>query len=563
MNVCVEGLVTVQQTVYSNDYYAASLLMMSQTKNKRGRKLRTISDSFFVAAPTRMIARTRFYPSPTDEKVLRAVGDELSRLEGWALKRRCQMGSAFSKEQRAAMKRELTARGLTARQAGSIVGRVMSMWRARRQAQLRELRSLTQRISTIESKLKQHKTNSAYHSPAVYFQKTRKLEILKERRQRLREEYRAGCVKIVRGSRDLLAKRHHLLEAEISEEQWRDLWESKRRNIAFAFAGEAWKLGGNETLRITENGQLELRLPNSLAGLGDDRSRYTFFGSLRFTHHQDQWRRAHEGKEAIQYQVIYEPGKGRWYLEATFKAVACQRPPTLDTGRVVGVDLNADHLAVWCKDKYGNPLGRPIRVPLKLLGLPASTRDARLRFALSAVIAYAKRMNAYQVAIEDLGFTEDFQDSKEKVSKRFRQTVHDIPTAKLRARASAMFAHAGLQLIAVDPAYTSKWAAPWAQALNVSKHEAAALMISLRAKGQKGSRKRHKPSGKQSIALGHLCVQPRQFAQDAGLIPMVQEVRRSSDIRPHCPMPENGRSTREQDRSVSGAVSEVHVPLRA
>ena len=174
-------------------------------------------------------------------------------------------------------------------------------------------------------------------------------------------------------------------------------------------------------------------------------------------------------------------------------------------------------------------------------------------------------MNAYQVAIEDLGFTDDFQDSKEKVSKTFRHTVHNIPTAKLRSRAAGMFARAGLELIAVDPAYTSKWASPWAEALNVTKHEAAALMISLRANSQNGRRKRHKLASKRrstrsSITNDHSCVLQDQTDQGEGTILTVQEMRQPRGVRPYSPMLTGSRPTREQDRSVPGAIRAVHVP---
>ena len=146
---------------------------------KRKYKLRAISESFIVPQPGRVVTRTRYYPTEFEKVILGRVGSELSHLEGWALRKRCQMGSDFTKVKRAELKRELTAKGLTSRQAGSITGRVMGMWRAQRQAQARELRSLSQRISTIESKLKKRAgSKGAYYSPSVCFQKSQKLKIL-------------------------------------------------------------------------------------------------------------------------------------------------------------------------------------------------------------------------------------------------------------------------------------------------------------------------------------------------------------------------------------------------
>ena len=119
----------------------------------------------------------------------------------------------------------------------------------------------------------------------------------------------------------LLKNRHNLVEAGVTEGEWREEWEAKRYNTAFTFAGESGKPGGNETLRINPLGQIELRLPNSLTNskLGDGKGRYIFENPVSFTYLQQEWQRVHESKESIQYQIIHDPVKGRWYLEATFK----------------------------------------------------------------------------------------------------------------------------------------------------------------------------------------------------------------------------------------------------
>lgn len=46
-----------------------------------------------------------------------------------------------------------------------------------------------------------------------------------------------------------------------------------------------------------------------------------------------------------------------------------------------------------------------------------------------------------------------------KRGKRFRKTVAGLPTARFRDRLAHMCASAGLRVIAVDPAYTSRWGA--------------------------------------------------------------------------------------------------------
>jgi hypothetical protein len=69
----------------------------------------------------------------------------------------------------------------------------------------------------------------------------------------------------------------------------------------------------------------------------------------------------------------------------------------------VAVDVNAGHLAVAVVAADGNVAGTLFTVPLDLAGLPASTRDGRLRNAISTIIATAREQGARAVVIEDLG----------------------------------------------------------------------------------------------------------------------------------------------------------------
>ena len=127
------------------------------------------------------------------------------------------------------------------------------------------------------------------------------------------------------------------------------------------------------------------------------------------------------------------------------------------------MDLNVAHLAVAVLAADGNVLGTPAAVPLDLAGLPAATRDGRLRAAISGLIATAKQHGAQAVVIEDLDFAGARAEGRERHGNRpshgrrgrgFRRAVAGIPTARFRDRLVQMAAHAGLHVIVTDPAYT-------------------------------------------------------------------------------------------------------------
>ena len=61
---------------------------------------------------------------------------------------------------------------------------------------------------------------------------------------------------------------------------------------------------------------------------------------------------------------------------------------------VVAVDVNHGHLAVAAVAPDGNVLGAPATIGLDLAGLPATTRDGRLRAAITSLIAAARARGA-------------------------------------------------------------------------------------------------------------------------------------------------------------------------
>ena len=66
----------------------------------------------------------------------------------------------------------------------------------------------------------------------------------------------------------------------------------------------------------------------------------------------------------------------------------------------------------------GTSLGAPFTVPLDLAGLPAATRDGRLRAAISGLIATAREHGARAIVVEDLDFTEARAEGRERHGNR-------------------------------------------------------------------------------------------------------------------------------------------------
>jgi hypothetical protein len=112
-------------------------------------------------------------------------------------------------------------------------------------------------------------------------------------------------------------------------------------------------------------------------------------------------------------------------------------------------------------DAHGNPAGEPMTIATDLTG-PASRRDGRLRAAISEIIRLAREHGCAGIAIENLGFDDARTTGRETMGRgrrgrKFRRTVAGMPTAQFRERIRGMAFHQDLIVLAVDPAYTSRW----------------------------------------------------------------------------------------------------------
>ncbi|HYS37948.1 MAG TPA: hypothetical protein VEO01_20210, partial [Pseudonocardiaceae bacterium] len=179
---------------------------------------------------------------------------------------------------------------------------------------------------------------------------------------------------------------------------------------------------------------------------------------------------------------------------------------------MIGVDTNADHLAAYRLDSHGNPIDQPHRFHYDLSG-DAEHRDAQVRHAITRLLRWAKRCGVAAIGIEDLDFTAEKTREKHGRKKKFRQLISGIPTGKLKARLVSMAAEQGVAIVAVDPAYTSRWGAQhWQKPLatprrKITRHDAASVAIGRRALGYPIRRRTTPPHHDQSDRGGHRAVQ--------------------------------------------------------
>ena len=392
----------------------------------------------------------------------------------------------------------------------SISVTIQDSWQLAARNLAAEARSLRARISRIGQRLRiaaggRRGRVRGYPTQAERWQKQRRLQHLTARLAVIEQQLAKGDLSICRGGRRLARVRHRLAEAGLDEASWRQQWTADRWFITAD--GEAAVDLGNLTIRW-HPGEcwVEIRLPGPLEHLANrPHGRYRLSCRVSFPYRGGEVA-AQAESGAVRYDIAFDPGRRRWYLDASWGSQPAEQPGLADLRQapVLAVDLNVGHLAAWVLDPSGNPMGQPTTIPLELAGLPAETRDGRLRAAVSTLIHMAQAAGARAIVIEDLDFDAARTEGRErtggrpsrgKAGRRFRRAVAGIPTGRFRDRLVQMAFNAGLSVVAVDPAYTSRWGAEhWLaplrhQAPAATGHHAAAVVIGRRALGQRARRR--------------------------------------------------------------------------
>jgi hypothetical protein len=483
-----------------------------------------------VAAPAGLAISTRLRTTPDDERVLNLVAAHLARL-------RCSDLAAVSCSEapdmglsagdlRAVRRVRLNARkkALTAvssaRWANAIIAGNDDQVRLARDAQYRHIVGLRAAIATMAKRLaapsaetltaaerkarRKARGPKGYASQAERFQKQRRLQHLRGELARVEADRSVHRVRVVEGGKRLARTRHHLDEAGITVDQWRDRWDAARWRITAK--GSPDEPFGNLTITVTPAGEISVRLPTPLEHFSNaPRGRYILAGRAVFANRGEEWAQRITSGNSVYYALTRKPGRAGRYLTASWAIPSVPywvgRDDCADdvyaSGPVVGVDLNDGHIAVRRLDAHGNPIGHAARVDIDLTG-SSPHRDAQVRHAITQLIHYADRHHITAIAVEDLDFADARMTGREtmgrgKRGKRFRRTViSGIPTAVFRNRLAGMATSAGIQLFAVNPAYSSIWGAQhWQHPYtNVTRHQAAATVVGRRAQGYSARRRK-------------------------------------------------------------------------
>ena len=331
-------------------------------------------------------------------------------------------------------------------------------------------------------------------------QKRRRLANRKHRLTALESDIAAGKVRLCFGSKRLWRKQHHLeANGYGSHREWVDDWQDARSNEFFVLGSRDETAGCQLCVAsVADDGTLtlRLRLPDCLA---IQHGKYLVIKGVWFAYGHEQvlaalqsnaeyasHRREHGERaaratglgQAISYRFKRDD-KG-WRVFATTDMMDV--PVVTDQLRgAIGVDLNADHLAVVETDASGNYVNA-FSAPLVTYGKSQHQAEAIIGDAVAAVVAYARKAGK-PVVIERLDFRQK-KAALEGESRKYSRMLSSFSYGKIKACFLSRGYREGVEVNQVNPAYSSVIGrVKFMDRYGLSVHQAAALVLARRLLG--------------------------------------------------------------------------------
>ena len=389
----------------------------------------------------------------------------------------------------------------------SLEGKVASI---RAQQKLRA-DGLTRRIARAEGQIRYAEEHGRW---AHVHHKKRRLGNLRGRLASLESDIAGEKVRLCFGSKRLWRKQHDLeANGYASHEEWLKDWRNARSDEFFVL-GSRDETGGCQlcVAAIADDGSLTLRLrmPDCLA---EQHGKYLVIEGVRFAYGNEQvlaalgsnadyaqFRREH-GEKAARSTILGQAVSYRFKRDLkgwrVFVSTRMMDVPVVTDQRqgVIGVDLNADHLAVAETDASGNFINA-WRAPLVTYGKNTHQAEALIGDAVARVVSYAKEAGK-PIVIEKL----DFRQKKavlEGESRKYSRMLSSFSYGKIKAYFLSRGYREGVEVNQVNPAFSSVIGrVKFMERYGLSVHQAAALVLARRLLGcsERIPRRRVCPAG--------------------------------------------------------------------
>jgi IS605 OrfB family transposase len=331
----------------------------------------------------------------------------------------------------------------------------------------------------------------------VLHQRKRRLATLIARKERIEQRIKDHNPKLCFGSKKLFRSQFALDEQSLTYKDelqaWKKAWQQSRNHDIY-LVGSKDESCGNQSCQgvLQDDGRLQLtvRLPNAL----HKQFGKTFVTNVKLNYGQRQIVSALNASRSEVVKKLDADGKEvqvkkrtgvaltyRFSKDAKGWRVLISVPVTntMKTEKqlgVIGIDLNADHLAATELDRFGNMIAFK-RYPLNLTGT-SDQNQALIGDTVKDISSWAKQASK-PIVLEAL----DFKAKKQAMGddKRYNVMLSSLAYNQIHQMMSASAFRAGVEVITVNPAYTSVIGnINYAKRLGISGHLAASIAIGRR-----------------------------------------------------------------------------------
>ena len=331
-------------------------------------------------------------------------------------------------------------------------------------------------------------------------QKRRRLGNLRHRLAALEADVAQEQVRLCFGSKKLWRKQHHLeANGYGSHEEWLADWRAARSDEFFVLGSRDETAGCQLCVAaVADDGTLTLRLrmPDCLAA---QHGKYLTIEGVRFAYGHEQVlaalgsnaeyarHRREQGEQAARATTLGQAISYRFKRDErgwrVFVTTDMMHVPVVTDRRrgAIGVDLNADHLAVAETDASGNYVNA-FSVPLVTYGKSQRQVEAIIGDAVANVVDYAREVGK-PIVIEKLDFRQK-KAALEGESRRYSRMLSSFSYGKIKAYFLSRGYRQGVEVHQVNPAFSSVIGrVKYMERYGLSVHQAAALVLARRLLG--------------------------------------------------------------------------------
>jgi len=421
-------------------------------------------------------AQTRLHVLAKDVAFLKAYAGYMSMVE------RRLFARMFKGEKLSQIKKSfLPQYQITARQFNGIRVSVEGKIKSRKECQVNQRDQLKESISSkkkwLKSKGKQlPKMPCPQKRQKLAFSihhKKRKLHQQEIRLDTLVEEIKNGVVKICFGTKKLFKKQFNLVENEYNTfADWKKDWLASRSNSLF-FIGSKDETAGNQTCSLIDN-RLRIRVPNKLT---HQYGKY-YLLPVSYSFGQAEVDAALLNKQALTHRFLLKECAVYLYTTVDIPESPIKTAPARQNG-VLGIDFNANNIAICNVDRYGNFLASKT-IPAHVANKSTAKTKAIYGDIVKDIVLEAKQQGK-PIACEALDFKKKKRSIKEE-PKRYARMLSSLAYSMFFAFLFRKAAKEGVKILPVNPAYTSLIGkAKFMGRYGMSSHESAAMAIARRA----------------------------------------------------------------------------------